>query len=1378
MNNALLYLGGILITALAVLFAIPRFVDWNSYRGVFEEEATRILGREVRVSGDVNLRLLPAPFVSFEKLRIADVGDDGGNSIIRIESFTMWLSVPPLLRGVLEAHKVELRRPIINLSTNAEGSGNWRSLAISPGSLSFAPKEVALQSVAIHDGAVIVSGPSRAELARFDAINGELNAEAIEGPYKFKGVVSWDGAPRHLRFATAKLDGNGDLKFKAAVDVTGSANSYVLDAKLTDLKGVPTLEGDLTAKLDLGTGAAPAAAVDVTLAPESSLQTGTVPATAEGQPKAGASPDPGVATGAPAGPTGARPPAPVTPALPTAQAAGPKGFELKAKVKGTALGVALDDIAISLEAGATPQLITGRAKFGWADKTQLDVNLSSRWLDLDQLTRTTGGKMPLDAARGYFEVLAAALPAEADTNALLEFDQLTLGGEPISNVRLAASRSGGPLELKGVHANLPGGVQLELDGILTPAEKVPHLDGTLFVSGKSLVRFLTWGLGAANVGQAGTDGPFSLDGHFALGDGTLALTDATVEVAGMPIEGDLRLVLGKRRQLTVAIDGARIDAAQFGSGLVDLANLRRLLFGTDAPAGEAQAAQSGTSGTGAFDPAAGDLKLDLKVAELVDGDRLLKDVDADIHLEQGRLSIPRLRFSTPEGLYVEAEGEATDVPAHPKGAVRGLVSAPNVEAARAFLSLLGFEDGSKEDLDRVAGLAPFRLAGTLGLSGAASNSNTLSLDGTLGNGRLSASLRFDGGRAQWRTSPLDFNATIDSPDVAGLVATLFDAKLKSGSGSAPATSGSAIIKAAGVPADGLLSFADVTGEGLSLGYRGQVRFAKPNETGLDGELKVAASDARLASALAGLNVAEGASRVPIGGTIGVRREGGVLNLNSDALTLGESTLSGRLAVTAGDSGRKTIDASLAANKASFATLLAPLLATADDANVLDAVTAPSPAPPPRTAPEPEVPTVIWPEHAFDLAPLDRIDGKIVFSAGTLSLEPGLSIGNARLTAELSPQGIKVTRFEGDAVGGRLTSQLDITRAPAGIGLDGTLRIDVASKPVVTSDGGAPPPGDAVAFGVTFQSRALSPAAIVAALTGKGELTVGDATLTGNSPAGVSAVARAALTGQGPSGGDQLVEAVKASLKQGEVKLGKIAVPVEISDGALKLGKVQIDMTEGRSTFETAVELATMKIDSEWQIEPKLDKGLTVNAARALLPPVTVVYTGKLSQFAALEPQVSASALERELVVRKMELDVGELERLRKVDEQRVRQDAARRKADDEERARLEAERRKALEEDQSAPPQMPPQGGPDAVQRENLTAPPAAGANGAGPGSASDVYDQSVADSPEGVPIEKDLEAQAPPPVVAPSPTSQQRPPPRRKRPAEEAWRPFQITPY
>jgi len=125
MNNALLYIGGLLVVALAALFAVPYFIDWNRYRGVFEEEASRVLGRDVRVGGAVNLRLLPAPYVRFEKLKIADAGDESGESFFRAESFTMWLSVPPLLKGVLEANKVELKRPVVKLVTNDTGGGNW-----------------------------------------------------------------------------------------------------------------------------------------------------------------------------------------------------------------------------------------------------------------------------------------------------------------------------------------------------------------------------------------------------------------------------------------------------------------------------------------------------------------------------------------------------------------------------------------------------------------------------------------------------------------------------------------------------------------------------------------------------------------------------------------------------------------------------------------------------------------------------------------------------------------------------------------------------------------------------------------------------------------------------------------------------------------------------------------------------------------------------------------------------------------------------------------------------------------------------------------------------------------------------------------------------
>src|SRR5215472_9922389 len=103
MSNFLIALAVFLITVIGALFAVPYFIDWNGYRGVFEEEATRLLGREVRVGGAVNLHVLPTPYFRFEKVRIADSSANLQEPFFRADSLTVKLTIAPLLRGAIEA---------------------------------------------------------------------------------------------------------------------------------------------------------------------------------------------------------------------------------------------------------------------------------------------------------------------------------------------------------------------------------------------------------------------------------------------------------------------------------------------------------------------------------------------------------------------------------------------------------------------------------------------------------------------------------------------------------------------------------------------------------------------------------------------------------------------------------------------------------------------------------------------------------------------------------------------------------------------------------------------------------------------------------------------------------------------------------------------------------------------------------------------------------------------------------------------------------------------------------------------------------------------------------------------------------------------------
>src|SRR4029079_16148936 len=127
MSNFFVALAVFLITVVGALFTVPYFIDWNGYRGVFEEEASRLLGREGRVGGAVNLHLLPTPYFRFEKVRIADSSAGLDQPFFRTESLTIKLAVPPLLRGAVEPQEIEFQRPILRLALNDKGGWNWQT---------------------------------------------------------------------------------------------------------------------------------------------------------------------------------------------------------------------------------------------------------------------------------------------------------------------------------------------------------------------------------------------------------------------------------------------------------------------------------------------------------------------------------------------------------------------------------------------------------------------------------------------------------------------------------------------------------------------------------------------------------------------------------------------------------------------------------------------------------------------------------------------------------------------------------------------------------------------------------------------------------------------------------------------------------------------------------------------------------------------------------------------------------------------------------------------------------------------------------------------------------------------------------------------------
>ena len=142
-------IGGLIVLALTAALVGPYFVDWTSYRADFEREASRILGREVKVEGDATATLLPFPSVTFSDVRV--IGADGQTSMT-IDRFSMDAELAPFLSGQVLIFDMRIERPVGRVAIGQDGSIDWTTRSAAP----FDPGNVHLESVTISEGALDV----------------------------------------------------------------------------------------------------------------------------------------------------------------------------------------------------------------------------------------------------------------------------------------------------------------------------------------------------------------------------------------------------------------------------------------------------------------------------------------------------------------------------------------------------------------------------------------------------------------------------------------------------------------------------------------------------------------------------------------------------------------------------------------------------------------------------------------------------------------------------------------------------------------------------------------------------------------------------------------------------------------------------------------------------------------------------------------------------------------------------------------------------------------------------------------------------------------------------------------------------------------------
>ena len=1216
MYRVLLIIGGLLVGLLTALFTVPVFIDWTRYRGVFEEEASRMIGRDVRVAGRVNLRFLPTPFLRFEKIRVTDTQSNIGEPLFRAEDFTVWLAVGALFRGAFEATEVELRRPALTLVMNDKGGGNWTALGGRPAAATFLPSSVKLDTMRVTNGSIVVFGPKGEERSRFERINGEVSAEALTGPYRVAAAFATGGRTRDIRLSTAAAHEDGSFRLKGTVRAPEVGARISLDGSVFDLMDRVRLEGELTAKLPV-----PAAVA-------------VEPAPSGGALRKAASVD----------------------------EAAVSVIDLKSPIKADTATLEFTDLALSFEQGGQPQLASGKARIDWRERLVMQADLQARWLDFDRLAGPGAGS-PIDIARQIVTGLDDVLPASGRATLKLEVEQATLGGDVVSRLTTTLERTEGALAVKAFSVAMPGGTRVQATGVLSGRGADTGFAGDVNLRGASLTRFMAWAARPPANAEPQRDGPFALSGHVDLSARSTAGRGLTIHFAGSTLTGDASFSEAPNRRLSLVLEGAELDVTP-------------LLDGASAPAAALQALTSKIAAIAAQSEKAvsghrPDVLLRLRLGRLIAGSTVVRDVATDIRLTDGHLSMPLLRLGRDESWFVELRGDVADfMKPGAKGTVSAVVSADTTAGLSEVTELLARPFGLDPEVLRSPALLPLRVAGRVTVGGSSDAGWDMTIDGSVGAGRLSGSVRLDQAGATWRERRADVSVTLENPEAAKLIAQLLPDWAQARSRGATPSATRVVLRGLGTAKHGLASFVTLDTTGLSSELRG--RLILGDTPTFEGDLRVQATDiGRALTALTGRSRAalDGAPAV---GAISVAMSGGKLKLETGRSAIGSAGLSGKVELVRAERGWR-IDGQVATDQLSLPVALSlltegrtPRAATATADN------APS----------------LWSEDTFDLATLATLESRVRIDAGVLEVSPGVAIRAAQIDLSGKSGGLQIDLTRGEVLGGKVGAKLRLETVQGGARLAGRIELANGRLDQAVATGRPPLANGAVTFHAEIDGTAPNPRGLVSALRGKGEVALTGAHLLRFSPAAVREVTEDTMTKRGETVPTELRRRLAAigSDPQRPVPFAR-TLAIAIQDSSARLAPLIIDTPEGRVTGATTIDLDGLRLDSEWRVEAR---GTAGRRTKAELAPITWVWAGPIARLDSRTPRLESEALEQDVTVRRMEREVDELERVRRQDEEAGR-------AAETERLRRERERsdlhRQWLDQTRSSPPpvaQPPP----------------------------------------------------------------------------------------
>ncbi|MGE0212078.1 MAG: AsmA family protein [Parvibaculaceae bacterium] len=507
-KSPLLYLGMLVILLAAAALVAPLFISWDAHRRNFEAYGKALVGRDVRIAGDIEARIFPWPVLRLKDVRVANPPGSATADLFSASSIELRMQLAPLLSGHVAIESVEVDQPVFGFERLP--SGRW-SFAIAPDRRLAGlvdPERVSLSSVLLKRGRVVLADAQRGGSARLEGLEAMVTAATLSGPWKLRGTVLHKEAPLHIELNVAKLRAGEPAKISVAIDPAGSGLSYGFDGEVGRTEG-KSLKGRLRV---------------------SRKQAVTEP----GQKS-------------------------------DAETGWPK-FAMQSDVEADGESIDLTKIEVTPNVAAMGNAITGAASIRLGREIVIDARLEAMRLDLDAFGMH-GEALNLPVLLTGASDLIRQLPEGLSLG--LEFGAagLTMSGETLEASRFKVVADRGRMRMEEASLALPGQSRLGLSGTLAAGDPEPLLTGEVTLESTDARALADWALVGYRKGLreawSGSRGRLKLEGKLDAAPASIRLSDVSASLDEAEMTGNLSLQGGARSELALRLVADTLDLDRY-----------------------------------------------------------------------------------------------------------------------------------------------------------------------------------------------------------------------------------------------------------------------------------------------------------------------------------------------------------------------------------------------------------------------------------------------------------------------------------------------------------------------------------------------------------------------------------------------------------------------------------------------------------------------------------------------------------------------------------------------------------------------------------------------------------------------------------------------